>query len=118
MELDEYVTLSSSIHGLNEADFCDLDQLEKECEEGDWTTGGRALTNQVFYNPPEQEQKVDEAGWQGGSFKLGGGGSTKSSATGAAKPVGQELSRREIMARAAEERMKRLTAASSSSSSK
>lgn len=91
-----------------------LDQLEKECAEGDWTTGGRALTNQVFYSPPEQAQKIDDVGWQGGSFKLGGGGSTRST-TGAEKPVGQELSRREIMARAAEERMKRLTAASSSS---
>lgn len=91
---------------------CCLDQLEKECAEGDWTTGGRALTNQVFYSPPEQEQHADNAGWQGGSFKLGsgGGGSTRSTATGAEKPVGQELSLREIMAQAAEERMKRLTA--------
>jgi hypothetical protein len=98
-------------------DFWNLtNQLEKECEEGDWTTGGRALTNEVFYNPPEQ--KADDVGWQGGSFKLGGGGSTKSTATGAEKPVGQDLSRREIMARAAEERMKRLTATPSSSSSK
>lgn len=94
--------------------MCYLDELEKECGEGDWTTGGRALTNQVFYNPPEQEQKADNTGWQGGSFKLGGGGSTRSTITGAEKPVGQVLSRREIMARAAEERMKRLTAAGSS----
>lgn len=93
-----------------------LDQLEKECAEGDWTTGGRALTNQVFYNPPEQEQDIDNAGWQGGSFKLGGGGggggSTRSTATDAGKPVGQELSLREIMARAAEERARKLTAVS------
>lgn len=75
------------------------------------------MTNQVFYSPPEQAQKIDDSGWQGGSFKLGGGGggSTRSTITGAEKPVGQELSRREIMARAAEERMKRLTVASSSS---
>lgn len=92
---------------------CCLDQLEKECAEGDWTTGGRALTNQVFYNPPEQEQHIENAGWQGGSFKLGGGGgSTKSAAISVEKPVGQEPNLREIMARAAEERMKRLTAVS------
>ncbi|KAI5841801.1 WLM domain-containing protein [Morchella snyderi] len=100
----------------HDRDFWNLTNLlEKECIEADWTVGGRALTNEVFYNPPEQE-KQDEAGWKGGSFKLGGGGTTKSSTTGAEKPVGQELTRREIMARAAEERMKKLAAAAAASS--
>lgn len=38
----------------------------------DWTaSGGNKISNDEFYNPPEEE-KVDEKAWKGGSFILGG----------------------------------------------
>ncbi|KAL7275186.1 hypothetical protein RUND412_001885 [Rhizina undulata] len=108
--------LAHNVHGEHNREFWDLtNKLEKEVEAGDWTTGGRALTDQVFYNPPEQQQ-ADTAGWKGGSFKLGGGATTKGPLSGAEKPVGGELSRRELMARAVEERMKKLGKSSGSGS--
>lgn len=84
-----------------------VDKLEKEVEAADWKNVGRTLTNGIFYTPPEKEES-DPGGWQGGSFTLDGGGITKGSHTGEVKSVDTELSRRETMARAAEERMKKL----------
>ncbi|KAI5787124.1 WLM domain-containing protein [Geopyxis carbonaria] len=103
--------LAHMVHSDHNREFWDLtNKLEKEVEAGDWTTGGRPLTNQVFYNPPES-QKVDSGGIKGGTHRLGGGGavaSSKGSNTGKEKAsLDEGLSRREIMARAAEQRYKK-----------
>jgi hypothetical protein len=103
--------LAHMVYGEHDRDFWELcGRLEKEIEKGDWRSGGRPLTDQVFYEPPAERQEADAGvGWMGGVQKLGAG------KEGAGKVVGGGVeSRREIMARAAEERLKRLAAASGS----
>lgn len=85
--------LAHNVFGEHDRNFWDLtNQIEKEVERGDWKSGGRALTEEVFYDPKE----VDGGGWTGGEFVLGGVGRS-----------GEGLSRREAMAKAAEERIRR-----------
>ncbi|CAZ83848.1 unnamed protein product [Tuber melanosporum] len=89
-------------------------KLEKEVEANDWKSGGRALTDQVFYNPPEAE--APEKGWEGGEFRLGGGGGGEGPAAmvkmnSGSMVEGSQPSMREVLAKAAEERMKRQAAA-------
>lgn len=85
--------------------FWDLTgRIEKEVELADWRGGGRRLTELDFYNPRDwererEEEVVDERGWTGGEFVLGG-----LSGEGSA---GHGESRRELLAKAAEERLKR-----------
>lgn len=92
-----------------------IDKLEKEVEANDWKSGGRALTDQVFYNPPEEEVKEGKKGWEGGEFRLGGGGGSATAAvkmvSGGSTAEGSQPSMREVLAKAAEERMKRQAAA-------
>lgn len=119
--------LAHNVFGDHDAAFWELcKRLEREIEAADWHSGGRPLTDQVFYEPsPERLQTADDGvQWTGGVQKLGGGsssgdggggsisgGSSSSSGGGG----GAAASRREMMARAAEERMKRLVAASGGS---
>jgi hypothetical protein len=96
--------LSHCVHGDHDADFWRLTrQIEKEVEEGDYWAKekGRRLTEQEFYNPRDWEEmrgveEMDHGGWTGGEFVLGG-----------VQDVGETrgLSRREILARAAEARL-------------
>lgn len=100
--------LAHCVHSEHDRDFWELTkQIEQEVEKGDWTRGGHKLSEQEFYNPSDWEEEgqrgdeewVDHGGWTGGEYVLGGG-----------QTVGQAvggLSRREIMARAAEDRLKR-----------
>lgn len=90
-----------------------VDKLEKEVEANDWKSGGRALTDQVFYNPPEEEEvKEGRKGWEGGEFRLGGGGSAAVKAASGGSTAGtSQPSMREVLAKAAEERMRRQAAA-------
>ncbi|RPA84209.1 WLM-domain-containing protein [Ascobolus immersus RN42] len=76
-------------------------QLEKECESGDWSRGGRQVGGKVeFYEPGEGGgEEADERAYRGGVYVLGGGSTGK-------EQGGEELSPRERAARAAEERMK------------
>jgi WLM domain len=88
--------LAHNVHGPHDRKFWDLcHQIEKEVEGADWRSGGHTVGNQEFY---EAEEIDDHGGWHGGEFVLGGepGGQ------------GQGLSRREILAKAAEERIKKL----------
>ncbi|KAJ5082610.1 hypothetical protein N7532_011653 [Penicillium argentinense] len=99
--------LAHCVFGDHDRDFWNLtSQIEKEVDAADYNAGGRRLTDQEFYNPGDweqaQDQEVDECGWTGGEFVLGGLGQGSSSASAS----GVE-SRREILARAAEERMKK-----------
>ena len=101
--------LTHNVWGPHDRNFWDLcKKIEREVERDDWTRGGRSVGNQEFYEPEEQEEVYDHGGWTGGEFVLGGGGSTgeQTRTTGMGGGEGS-LSRREILAKAAEERMKR-----------
>lgn len=92
--------LAHNVFGEHDRQFWDLtNQIEKEVERDDWKGGGRALTDEVFYEPGEEE--VDGGGWTGGQFVLGGAGGNQGG-----------LSRREAIAKAAEERIRRQKEAS------
>ena len=89
--------------GEHDRDFWHLTrEIETEVERNDWRSGGRPVTGEEFYNPHDggvEGGHVDGGGWEGGEFVLGGALQTGSA---------QGLSRREVMAKAAEERIKRL----------
>jgi hypothetical protein len=97
--------LAHNVFGDHDRDFWNLTaQIEREVEAADTSAGGRRLTQQEFYNPGDWEQaqgeeEVDECGWTGGEFVLGGSSGSSASASGE--------SRREAIARAAEERLKK-----------
>ncbi|PYH98531.1 WLM-domain-containing protein [Aspergillus ellipticus CBS 707.79] len=104
--------LAHCVFSEHDRDFWDLTaQIEREVERGDWTKSGRTVGEQEFYNPGDWEGAhggelvVDEMGWTGGEFVLGGAGAGGSGGAGAGQGRGE--SRREVLARAAEERMKR-----------
>ncbi|BCR86379.1 putative zinc metalloproteinase [Aspergillus chevalieri] len=109
--------LAHCVFSEHDRDFWNLTgQIEKEVERGDWKHGGRSVSGEEFYNPGDWEGVqesglvVDEKGWTGGSFVLGGlredAVGSANSAAGGARSVGVE-GRREVLARAAEERMRR-----------
>ncbi|KAI4167985.1 MAG: hypothetical protein LQ343_006779 [Gyalolechia ehrenbergii] len=97
--------LAHNVFGEHDRNFWDLTKaIEKEVEENDWRSGGHALTDQEFYNPHDlgvEGEHMDGGGWTGGEFVLGG--NNRPSHGSAA----QGLGRRELMAQAAEERMKK-----------
>lgn len=96
--------LAHNAFGDHDRNFWDLcKSIEKEVREADWKHGGQAISNEVFYDPEQREGSgghVDGGGWSGGEFVLGGNGARHGAPS-------QMLNRREAMARAAEERMKR-----------
>ncbi|KAI0131335.1 WLM-domain-containing protein [Daldinia grandis] len=98
--------LAHNVHQNHDRAFWDLThQIEKEVARADWTRGGRNVGDAGFYEPEAAAEEVayDHGGWTGGEFVLGGG-----NVGGAAAAVGQgTLSRREVIAKAAEERMKK-----------
>lgn len=102
--------LAHCVFGEHDRDFWDLtSQIEKEVERGDWKHGGQSVGGEEFYNPGDWDVEkdaavVDERGWTGGSYVLGGLREDQSVGAGGA---GGTESRREILARAAEERMKK-----------
>ena len=84
-------------------------------EGADWKSGGHTLGDQEFYAGGEGEEEVhDHGGWEGGEYVLGGG-SGGGAASGSERSQTQGMSRREILAKAAEERIKRLREQSDSS---
>ena len=95
--------LAHNVWGDHDRNFWNLcKEIEKEVEQNDWRRGGKSVGGEEFYNPGDEgvsDEEADEGGWSGGEFVLGGGQSGGSSA--------QPLSRREIMAAAAEERIRR-----------
>ncbi|KAF9882824.1 hypothetical protein FE257_005113 [Aspergillus nanangensis] len=105
--------LAHCVFSEHDRDFWDLTaQIEREVDRGDWKHGGHRLTGQDFYNPGDWEQSleaggelVDERGWTGGEFVLGGL-QDETSASASSSPAGGVESRRDVLARAAEERMK------------
>ncbi|KAF2118917.1 zinc metallo protein-like proteinase [Lophiotrema nucula] len=101
--------LAHNVWGPHDRNFWNLcHQIEKEVERDDWTRGGRSVGFEEYYTPSAEDDVHDHGGWTGGEFVLGGssGGETVVSSAGGNVPAGN-LSRRDILARAAEERMKR-----------
>jgi hypothetical protein len=97
--------LAHNVWGPHDRNFWDLcKQIEREVEGSDWRSGGHSVGSEEFYSGNEEVD--DHGGWSGGEFVLG------ASPAGGAESVGggatQGMSRREILAKAAEERIKRL----------
>ena len=93
--------LTHNVHGPHDRNFWDLcKQIEKEVEGSDWRSGGHSLGGEYYEGAEEVD---DHGGWTGGEFVLGAG---RAETTGQESSAG--MSRREILAKAAEERIKRL----------
>lgn len=94
--------LAHNVHGPHDRQFWDLcHQIEREVQVGDWKSGGHTLGESSRYAMSRQEEEddhEDEGGWQGGEFVLGG-----------IRDGGSEMTRRQILAKAAEERLRRQT---------
>lgn len=103
--------LAHNVWGEHDRNFWDLcKQIEREVETSDWRSGGRALTRQEYYTPYEEDHAEDHGAWTGGEYVLGSSGTNQ----GVSGPSSTSTldrttprSRREILARAAEERMRR-----------
>lgn len=96
--------LAHNVWGEHDQHFWKLcREIEAEVEKNDWRRGGHSVGGEEFYNPQDEgvDEEADGGGWMGGEYVLGGG-----EAAGAGSSS-EPLSRREIMARAAEERIKR-----------
>lgn len=102
--------LAHNVWGPHDRNFWNLcKQIEREVARDDWKSGGKSVGNQEYYEPSEEEMSMcDHGGWTGGEFKLGSGGDggTLASSAGVNVVTGG-LDRREILAKAAEERAKR-----------
>lgn len=104
--------LAHNVHGPHDRNFWDLcKEIEKEVEKADWRSGGHSVGGGEFYAGGDDgdEEHYDECGWTGGEFVLGASSSGGAESTGTATGGGstQGMSRREILAKAAEERLKR-----------
>ena len=102
--------LTHNVWGEHDRNFWDLCKvIEQEVGIGDWRRGGQSVGREEY---AEGEDVADHGGWEGGEYVLGsavGGGqvgTVVSSVSGGEVSAGG-LSRREVMARAAEERLKR-----------
>ncbi|KAE8348833.1 WLM domain-containing protein [Aspergillus coremiiformis] len=102
--------LAHCVHSEHDRAFWDLTaQIEREVERADWKHGGQKLTGQDFYVPDDWEVEreravVDECGWTGGEFVLGG---LKEDEIGRTAGAQEAEDRRDVLARAAEERMRK-----------
>lgn len=92
--------LAHNVHSDHDRNFWDLcHQIEREVQRADWLKSGRTAGGEEYAPAPvghEEEEHLDEGGWVGGEYTLGGGGENNAG-----------MSRREIIARATEARMRR-----------
>ena len=98
--------LTHNVWGDHDQNFWKLcREIEAEVDKNDWRRGGSSVGGEEFYNPDDEgeDEEADGGGWAGGEYVLGAG-TEGALSTGAG---GEPLSRREAMARAAEERMKK-----------
>ncbi|KAG9233120.1 WLM domain-containing protein [Amylocarpus encephaloides] len=99
--------LAHNVHGPHDRNFWDLCKvIEKEVEAADWKSGGRSVGTEEFYEGGHGEDVDDHGGWTGGEFVLGS--SPVGGVTSTGDRAQQGMNRREILAKAAEERMKRM----------
>jgi hypothetical protein len=110
--------LAHNVHGPHDKNFWDLcRQIEREVAAGDWRSGGRtvaddrefARVNEQLDLEEEDEEVTDHGAWTGGSYVLGGG----SGSVAGAEPQ-RPMDRREVLARAAEARMRNMANANAS----
>ena len=100
--------LAHCVHSEHDSNFWALtSQIEKEVEAADYNAHGKRLTDEEFYDPGDwerasREDEVDEKGWTGGEFVLGG---VRNSVDANAGDAAER--RREILAKAAEERLRK-----------
>lgn len=98
--------LAHNVWGEHDSRFWKLcREIEAEVEKNDWRRGGHSVGSEEFYVPNddgEHDEEADEGGWQGGEYVLGASPSASTNS-----PAGETLTRREIIAQAAEERIKR-----------
>ncbi|KAF2478759.1 WLM domain-containing protein [Neohortaea acidophila] len=90
--------LAHNVWGEHDQNFWKLcREIEAEVERNDWRRGGHSVGGEEFYNPEDEgvDEEADGGGWEG-DFVLGG-----------EVPGAGLMDRREIMARAAEARMRR-----------
>jgi len=100
--------LAHNVHGPHDRNFWDLcHQIEREVAAGDWKSGGRTVADAEFAperpDEEEEEEVMDHGAWTGGSYVLGGGGGHLAVGEGQ-----RPMDRREILARAAEARMRNM----------
>lgn len=100
--------LAHNVWGPHDRNFWNLcKEIEKEVEGNDWRSGGHAIgEGEEYYGGEEVD---DHGGWNGGEFVLGVGSSGGAESTGLGSGSGQGMSRREILAKAAEERMRKVS---------
>ncbi|KAK0122357.1 hypothetical protein ONS95_010598 [Cadophora gregata] len=108
--------LAHNVHGPHDRNFWELcKQIEREVEKADYTKSGFVVGEPDAYAPGgdgEEDEVDDHGGWTGGEFVLGvgkgGGAESVGAGSGSGNGGAGGMSRREILAKAAEERMKRL----------
>jgi hypothetical protein len=104
--------LAHNVHGPHDAKFWKLcKEIEKEVDRHDWRSGGHALTSSEYYEPNEEvdDDHIDGGGWTGGEFVLGGNSGTGNSVGSNRSDIATgQMNRREILAQAAEERMRKI----------
>ncbi|KAG0648077.1 Ubiquitin and WLM domain-containing metalloprotease [Hyphodiscus hymeniophilus] len=94
--------MAHNVWGPHDRNFWDLcKQIEKEVEGADWKSGGHSLGEDEYYG----NEVDDHGGWSGGEFVLGAGSAGNVESAGSTSSQG--MSRREVLAKAAEERLKR-----------
>ncbi|KAK3112129.1 hypothetical protein LTR53_011914 [Teratosphaeriaceae sp. CCFEE 6253] len=94
--------LAHNVWGDHDRNFWNLcKEIEKDVEQNDWRRGGHSVGGEEFYNSQDEgvDEEADGGGWEGGEYTLG-------AAAGGVAADGT-MSRREIMARAAEERIRK-----------
>ncbi|RKF51399.1 Ubiquitin and WLM domain-containing metalloprotease [Golovinomyces cichoracearum] len=90
--------LTHNVHGPHNRDFWELcSQIEKDVERADWRSGGIVVGGTETYQ--NANEVVDQHAWTGGEYLLGA--NSKENGT----PSDRSSSRRQILAKAAEERM-------------
>lgn len=96
--------LAHNVHGPHDRKFWDLcHQIEREVQAADWKSGGHSVGDGDYYESPEDDVP-DHGGWTGGTYVLGGSGD--GAGTGGSSGAGA-ISRRDVIAKAVEERMRR-----------
>lgn len=99
--------LAHNVWGPHDRNFWNLcKQIEREVNRDDWRTGGNSVGNEEYYEPTGEEV-CDHGGWTGGEFVLGGSSSQGLVGNAGGTMAAGNLSRREILAKAAEERVKK-----------
>jgi len=100
--------LAHNVWGEHDRNFWNLcKEIEAEVDKNDWRRGGHSIGGEEFYNPDDEglDEEADEGGWTGGEYVLGV--ATEESLGAPTAGSSEPLSRRELMAKAAEERMKK-----------